>query len=369
MNQSPGATAAASRTKVVLPMLTLVPGGMGGSETYARALIRELSKEPDLDVVALVPAMAEGLFDGVREVVLPQLRSAGSTADRLRTVLRTSSPWFAGRRELVGAAVVHFPLTVPVPLRRQGIPMVQTLHDVQHHDLPDLFSRPERAYRVVTYDLPARRADTVITVSEFCKERIVAQLGLDPDRIVVAPLGVDHDAHSPYDGRRQSFVLYPAGAWRHKNHGRLIAAMALLREQGSDLRLVLTGGRGDDLGQLPEWAEHRGMVPDVELRELYRSASCLAFPSLYEGFGLPPLEAMASGCPVAAADSGSLPEVCGDAAVMFDPRAVPAIAAAIRQAISSRDRLVPLGLRRVARFSWQACAEAHVEVYRRLANR
>jgi glycosyltransferase involved in cell wall biosynthesis len=143
--------------------------------------------------------------------------------------------------------------------------------------------------------------------------------------------------------------------------------MALLREQGHDLRLVLTGGRAPDLGPLPDWVEHRGRVSEGELRGLYRSASCLAFPSLYEGFGLPPLEAMASGCPVAAATSGALPEVCGDAAIMFHPEDVPAMSQAIADAIASRDRLTPLGLARAGRFTWRACADVHADVYRRVA--
>jgi glycosyltransferase involved in cell wall biosynthesis len=142
--------------------------------------------------------------------------------------------------------------------------------------------------------------------------------------------------------------------------------MAVLRARLPDVRLVLTGGGREALGPLPEWVEHLGHVSDAALRDLYRSASCLAFPSLYEGFGLPPLEAMASGCPVAAATSGSLPEVCGDAAVLFDPRDVDAISSAMYVAITSRERLVPLGLARARLFTWRACADAHAETFREL---
>ena len=368
MDDSSGGAADPARTRVVLSMLTLVPGGMGGSETYVHALARELSTRPDLDVSALVPASAGGQFPETNEVVVQGLGSDGSTIQRIRTLARTASPWYTERRRLDGADVVHFPLTVPVPLRRRGTPMVQTVLDVQHHDLPKLFSAQERAYRVVTYDRPARRADMVITISQFCKERLVAQLDLRPDRIAVAHLGVDVETFTPYDGPREPFVLYPAGGWPHKNHERLVAAVALLRTERPDLRLILTGGRAFDLGLLPEWVEHRGLVPEAELNALYRSAACLVFPSLYEGFGLPPLEAMASGCPVAAATSGSLPEVCGNAAIMFDPYDVPAIAAAVADAIASRERLVPLGLQRARLFTWRACAEVHAEVYRRLAS-
>jgi glycosyltransferase involved in cell wall biosynthesis len=340
---------------------------MGGSETYVRALTRELASLPDIDLVVLVPTEADALFQGARTIVVPGPQSGGSAMHRLRTLARTGHPWAAARRSLEGASVVHYPLTVPVPMGHKGTPMVQTVHDVQHHDLPELFSRAELAYRSVGYDRPARRADTVITISQFCKDRLVTQLGLQPDRIVVAHLGVDVQTFTPYDGPREPFVLYPARGWPHKNHERLVAAVALLRMENPDLRLILTGGRGSDLGLLPEWVEHRGLVPESELRKLYRSAACLAFPSLYEGFGLPPLEAMASSCPVAAATSGALPEVCGDAAIMFDPLDVPAMAAAVSDAIASRERLVPLGIQRARCFTWQACAEVHAGVYRRVA--
>ncbi|HVQ18396.1 MAG TPA: glycosyltransferase, partial [Actinomycetes bacterium] len=165
------------RLAVTLPMLTLVPGGMGGSETYVRALTRELPRYSDLDVTVLLPASAAGFSDKEGEVVMPQLRSDGSTKARVATLVRSASPWFRGRRHLARADVVHYPLTVPVPMRRRHTRWVQTVHDVQHRDLPGLFSLQERGYRRVAYDMPARRADVVITMSQFCKERLVARLG------------------------------------------------------------------------------------------------------------------------------------------------------------------------------------------------
>jgi glycosyltransferase involved in cell wall biosynthesis len=159
-------------------------------------------------------------------------------------------------------------------------------------------------------------------------------------------------------------VLYPARVWPHKNHARLVDAMRLVRRTHPGMRLVLTGGGTELLPDLPDWVEARGNVPGSELPRLYATAACLAFPSLYEGFGQPPLEAMAAGCPVAAGAAGSLPEVCGDAAVMFDPEDVEAIAHGIEQALTDRDALVARGHERVRRFTWQRCAEATVAAYR-----
>ena len=135
-------------------------------------------------------------------------------------------------------------------------------------------------------------------------------------------------------------MLYPARGWKHKNHARLIDAMRLVRSRHPEMRLVLTGGGLDALGELPDWVDRRGLVSDEELRDLYRRAGVLAFPSLYEGFGLPPLEAMASGCPVAASDAGSLPEVVGRYAVLFDPLSPESIAGGIEEAMADGPRPV-----------------------------
>jgi glycosyltransferase involved in cell wall biosynthesis len=264
-----------------------------------------------------------------------------------------------------GTDLVHHPFTVPVPTSRR-VPQVRTLADVQHLDHPELFSRAERIYRSWGYDHAARVADAVLTVSEFSRDRIVQRLGIDPAQVHVTPLGVvpEHFESSP---ERDPVVLYPARTWPHKNHARLVEAMGLVRDDHPELRLVLTGGGTDRLPDLPDWVDARGPVSTEELRRLYARAACLAFPSLYEGFGMPPLEAMASSCPVAAAGTGAIPEVCGDAAVLFDPYDVRAIAEAIRVAITSGPVQLERGRERVRRFSWERCAEATVRAYRTLA--
>ena len=203
-------------------------------------------------------------------------------------------------------------------------------------------------------------------ISEFVRERAVDRLGLDPDRVRVVPLGVAHDRLSPGGETREPFLLYPARLWAHKNHARLFEAFAQLRRGRPELRLVLTGG-GHEGASLPEGVESRGLVSDNELARLYRSAACLVFPSLYEGFGLPPLEAMACGCPVAASRAGAIPETCGDAAVLFDAYDPAAIAAGVTEALGRSDELRARGLEHAARFTWEATARGHDEVYRRLA--
>ena len=355
------------RLRVALSMLTLVPGAMGGSETYARALTRELAGSTTIDAHAFVPRIARGFSDGVPEVVIEEITGGPSTRDRLTTVATATARAGRIRHRMGRMDVLHVPFTVPVPPASAGVPLVQTLLDVQHLELPEMFSRAELAYRSCYYDRTARRADAVITISDAAKRQIVSRLGADPERVHVAHLGVDTERFTPQTGPRDEVVFYPARGWPHKNHARLIEAVALLREQRPSLRLVLTGGGLETLGPLPDWVEVKGLVPADELVSLYATAGCLAFPSLFEGFGLPPLEAMASGCPVAASTAGSIPEVCGDAAILFDPTDVRDMASAIDRALAAPPALVSAGLERVRAFTWASCVATHERVYRSVA--
>jgi glycosyltransferase involved in cell wall biosynthesis len=349
--------------RVALAMLTLVRGGMGGSETYAQALTEQLAHSEGVKAEAYLPASARGFSDGIPERVVETVHVGPSTRERLVGLARITAQSGSIRRSMAGADVVHFPFTVPAPKPRRTQATVQTLHDVQHLELPHMFSRVDLLYRRRFYDSFAAKADVVITMSHFGKLRMIESLGLDPDRIHVAHLGVDTARYTPNLGPRENFVLYPARGWPHKNHARLIEAMHIARREIPGLRLVLTGGGLDGLGELPDWVDRRGLVEKTELLRLYQTAAALVFPSLYEGFGLPPLEAMASGCPVAASNAGSLPEVVGDAAVLFDPHHPEAIAAAIVEAVARGDELAPVGLLQVKKFTWEKCADAHVQAY------
>lgn len=348
--------------KVGLSLLTLVPGLSGGSETYARALTDGLARFGEHDYEAFLPTIATGAGGGLPSTTAETYRASFTTAGRLRA-MGTAAVRPARLRALLETAdVVHYPLTVTVPTVR--CPTVLTLLDVQHLDLPHLFTRGERLFRHLAYDRAARHADQVIVISEWVRERAVERLGLDPDRVTAIHLGVDLDRFNPGEARlREPFLLYPARPWAHKNHGRLVDAFAEVRRSNPELRLVLTG-EGHRQTQ-PDGVEVRGNVSVDELVDLYRRAAALVFPSLYEGFGLPPLEAMACGCPVATSTAGSLVEVCGDAAVQFDPSDVTAIATGILEALDRADELAARGPARAAAFTWKATAERHDLVYAR----
>jgi len=357
-------TSGSAPLRVALSMLTLVRGGMGGSETYARALTEQLATSDEIAAEAFVPESAAGFTAGIPERTIRNLRVGPSTRERLASMAVIAARASSIRREMASNDVVHYPFTVPAPRPNRAQASVQSLLDVQHLDLPQLFSRAELAYRSRFYEGFARRADAVITISHFAKARMVESLGLDPARIHVAHLGVDTEKYTPNFGPRENFVLYPARGWPHKNHARLIDAVGVARKSIPDLKLVLTGGGLDDLGSLPDWVDRRGLVEQEELYRLYRTASALVFPSLYEGFGLPPLEAMASGCPVAASNAGSIPEIVGDAAVQFDPKDADDIAAGIVEAIARGAELTQAGLGQVQKFTWRGCRDVHVQAYR-----
>ncbi|MFT2816918.1 glycosyltransferase family 4 protein [Leifsonia sp. A12D58] len=344
-------------------MLTLVPGGMGGSETYARALTGQLATTDAVSTTAFVPEAARGFGNGLPEYIVSGIPAGGSTTDRLRAVATLNLRAPSIRRALSGVDVVHYPFTVPVPKPNRSQASVQSLLDVQHLELPHMFSKAELLYRKRYYEGFAKRADAVITISDFAKRRMVELLGIDADRIHVAHLGVDTDRFTPNLGERENFVLYPARGWPHKNHATLIAGMEIARKSNPELRLVLTGGGLGTLGDLPDWVDRKGLVSQDELLHLYRTAGALVFPSLYEGFGLPPLEAMASGCPVAVSNAGSLPEVVGDAAVLFDPHSPEAIAEGVSQALQKSDELTAAGLQQVKKFTWERCLDVHLSAY------
>jgi glycosyltransferase involved in cell wall biosynthesis len=347
---------------VGISLLTLVPGSLGGSETYVRELLRGLGRVGDLSYRVLLPPVAADAAEGLPAETAKEYRVARTVSQRLLAMGAAAARPGPLRARLAEAEIVHYPLTLRIPAVAR--PSVVTLHDLQHLDLPSLFPRSERAFRRVAWHRSVRSATRVIVLSEFVREHAIARLGLDPERLRVVPSGVDHRRFNPSADERLPFLFYPARGWPHKNHRRLFEAFALLRRERPDLRLVLSGG--GDFARAPDGVEARGRVSDEELVRLYRTAAAVVFPSLYEGFGQPPLEAMACGCPVAASTAGALPEIVGDAARLFDPREPEAIAGAVRDVLESPDEWARRGLERAALYSWDVTARATDAVYREL---
>lgn len=372
-------------------LLTLFPGRVGGSETNVRGLLGEYAAGNGPErVTVLANREVADAYRGYEcgPVSIHRVRSyRAGRGDATRLMAMTGAmlaPRRAARDVPGGLDVLHRPVTVPVP--RLSVPTVTTLHDVQHHELPGNFGIGERLLRRAAYDRAAWASEMVVTVSEHSRERIVDLLGIEPERVEAIPHGIDSERFSPgagaADGRLRErlalperFLAYPANLWPHKNHERLVEGLAAARDP--ELELVLSGREYGRAGELHAHAEragvghrvhHVGYLEPDELPALLRAATAMVFPSLYEGFGLPPLEAMACGCPVACSDRGSLPEVAGPAALTFDPGSVDSIAAAIDRLASDsglRERLRAAGLERARAYTWGAAAKRHLRVYER----
>jgi len=377
---------------IAINALHFHPGASGGAETYLLGLVKALrSVAGDHRVTLIIWREAEDtirpLCGGPTDY---RIARGGALQQARRLALRLvdrSHP--TGWLSDIPADVVHYPNAVmwmrPFPL---VTPTVLTMTDLQHEYYPEHWRADDVKFRRKAFPASVKQADAVIAISEFTRQGLIERLGCPADKVKTIYFGVDHaffsgpvaptqwlDMKARY-ALPEHFLLYPAGTWPHKNHLRLLQALKVLGDRGErDIALVLTGIRefahedvlhAVSLLGLQGRVIHLGHIPMDDLAVLLKKARGMVFPSLFEGFGLPVLEAMAAGCPVACSDRAALPEVAGQAALYFDPADVEAIAEAIRVLWSneeSRKRLIRAGHNRAAQFSWTKCAEETLRVY------
>lgn len=283
--------------------------------------------------------------------------------------------------DLIHAPAYTAPLLAPVPV-------VLTIHDVSYQRHPEWYPYRRDWLRRAFYRSSARAAHRVLTVSEFSAREIVAAYAIPPERIAVVPLGVDAYFGEPADDSSgapvdEPYLLHVGDVHERRNLGVVIEAIAAIRRApgAPGLSLVMAG---HDRGSVPglkdlaarvgvaDTIAHVGVVTEARLRALYQHAVALVYPSRYEGFGLPVLEAMASGTPVIASRAASIPEVLGDAGVLLDPDDVAAWAGAIVSVATEaarRSAMREAGLRRAAGFTWTRTAEQTRAVYRQVLQR
>jgi glycosyltransferase involved in cell wall biosynthesis len=253
------------------------------------------------------------------------------------------------------------------PAQRDGL-RTTTVCDLSPLHHPEWVAPLTRRMHGRKYANAAKTCDLIFAISEFTAEDVAETLAFPRERVPIAYPGVDgrYTLQGPRAEHDNPYVLAVATLEPRKNLSTLVAAHALVREQRPELELVVAGAP-------VQWANQElagdgvtalGFVPDDQLPELYRGANVFAYPSLFEGFGIPVVEAMACGTPVVASSHPSLDESCGDAAVRADPTSAEAIAEGIERALSERERLVPLGLEHAKRFTWRACGEAHLHGFR-----
>ena len=245
-------------------------------------------------------------------------------------------------------------------------PFVFTIHDLSHIYCPENSSPLIRLYYATVMKRACHRAARIFTISEFTRTQIVEWSGVSPDKVCNVGCAVD-PSYSPegdFYGLPFPYLLCVSNRKRHKNEFRVVEAFAKAGF-GAEMHLVFTGSTTTELADCIErhhvtsLVHFTGMVLEEELPSLYRGAEALLFPSLYEGFGLPVLEAMACGIPVVTANTTAMPEVAGDAALLVDPTSVEQIARAMEQIVSDstlRRQLRDKGLSRAAQFTWESTA-------------
>ena len=265
------------------------------------------------------------------------------------------------RARRAGIDLLHCP-TFRAPFR-PPVPLVVTVFDLAILRYPEAFNRWTRTYSRFFVPRAVSAAARVITISDFTRREVTELLGVPEERIRVIPLAAGDAFGTAGAAADGDYVLAVGTLEPRKNLARLAEGA---RRAGLELRVVGARGWGgvqaDGAGV--RWLGH---VPDAELAELYRGALCVAYPSLYEGFGLPVLEAMACGAPVVTSRGSATEEIADGAAVLVDPADPASIAAGLEEAIGRREELGRLGRERAAGFSWDRVAEQTVDVYRELA--
>ena len=357
-----------------------------GIGTYIRNLLRHLARTDHSTEYVLLCGEADL---GVAAQLGPNFRSVLEPSPNYSLREQVHVPWVLRRERPDLYHAPHYVLPAGV-----SCPSVVTIHDCIHLMFPQyLPNRIAYAYARAQMWAAARRSDCILTVSEASKRDILNLFNVPPEKIVVVYNAIDsHFSVTPSDEAvarvreryqlNHKFVLYVGNIKPHKNLVRLIEAFDELRRGGfDDLKLLIIG---DQISKLPALrrAVHRqklhkqvrflGYLPDDQLAILYRLASVFAFPSLYEGFGLPPLEAMASGTPVVTSNISSLPEVVGDAAVLVDPYEVDAIVDGLRRVLTNpalAEDMRRKGIERAREFSWERSVAKTWAVYQTIAGR
>lgn len=367
--------------KVGINLLWMVPGEVGGSETYfARLLsgLAERSSELDYTLFAL-RSFADAHPDLARTFKTAYARVGGQSR-ALRVAAESS--WLPLECRSRKIDLIHHAGGV-VPFMSGARPVL-TIHDLQYLYYPEYFTRTKLRYLKAMVPRSAHAAGLVLTPSEFTRRTVVDRLGVDPDTVIVVPHGI-----SPREGKEPAreirgryelpgpFFLYPAITYPHKNHLVLIQAFAKVARVHPDVMLVLTGAKGSsevrigkevkNLG-IQDRVKRLGYLPARDLDALYHEAVALTFPSRFEGFGAPVLEAMSRGCPVIAADATALPEVVGEAGCLVSPDNADQWCEAMCELLEEpeqRTQYSKAGLERARSFTWSISADILEDAYRR----
>ncbi len=366
--------------KVGCNLLWLVPGQVGGTETATVALLRQLAADRPDDIDLSLFAL-ESFGQSYPDLVEAFPATLVPLSGRPRPVRVVAENTWLARATRDDVDLVHHMGGVLPSVR--GAPGVVTIHDLQPFDMPLNFQPAKRAYLQWSIPRSMRRAAGVIAPSEYVRRGVIDRFGIAPERVRLAAWGV-HPPRSDVSvaqvqaryGLPRRWFAYPAFTWNHKNHDLLLRAFATVVAREHDTMLVLTGGEGpaeqavaEQISQLGLRGRVRrtGLIPRRDVLAIVRGAVAMVFPSRYEGFGLPVLEAMSLGTAVLAADAAALPEVVGEGGQLIAVDDVEAWAEGMLRLLGDGDerrRLAEAGRGRVAGFTWGRTAADTLAAYR-----
>ena len=364
-------------TRLAVNLLSLVPGEVGGAEEYAVRTLTAYGRHGPADLRPVI-YLSQAALDAH-----PDLGRAfdvevhpGDGRSRPRRIL-VESTWLARRTNSM--AVHHLGGRIPA---RSGRPVAVTIHDLQPLYEPLNFSLIKRRYLGWALPRSVRRADLVVAISEQVGRRIIDRLGVNPSRVVVVPIGSELIATGPAEPSDPPTILYPAVTHPHKNHLMLVEAFTRLADRHLTARLVLTGGPGAAEAEVAnavaasrhgDRITHTGRIPAADLAARIATATVVAFPSTYEGFGIPVLEAMAAGVPVLVANGTPAADLVSDGGVHCDAVLAPHDPQGWADRLGSvlddrvqRTDLALRGLTAATDHTWEASAEALEQAWRRL---
>jgi glycosyltransferase involved in cell wall biosynthesis len=379
--------------KIGLNATAFQPGKMGGMETYFRNLLislQEVDNENDYSLLCDSHYIKELAITNPHFKAVPCNFTKPSLGWFLRGVVRNATKFdiLCPVMNRFDADVILHPFSYLNPLKTTT-PSILTFHDMQHEFFPEYFSPYEKKIRKAFYRPSPARATRIIAISQHAKSCLVEKYGINSGKIDVIyngynpafkilgdPAGLE-EVRLKY-GLDRPFMYYPAATWPHKNHKTLLAALKIMKERYRfDGQLVLTGiamqahdkilGEVVQLG-LEDEVKVLGYLPYADLPHVYNLARLLVFPSRFEGFGIPPVEAMACGCPVACSNVTSIPEVVGNAGVYFDPLSAEDIAEKTWKLWTDetmRKGVIKAGLKRVKLFTWDEAARKTMNVFQK----